>query len=154
MDTNGNPMRRIDEIILHCPATKEGQDIKAATIRKWHLQRGFKDIGYHYVIDLDGKIEVGRPDSQVGAHTSGRNSHSIGICYVGGLDKKGKPKDTRTDAQRYSMLNLVIALILMYGTVSKVTGHRQYANQACPSFDVPAWLEEIGLGRFALKDTK
>lgn len=140
-------MRSIDEIILHCSATKEGQDIKADTIRRWHLKRGFKDIGYHYVIDLDGTVETGRPVAQVGAHTEGRNAHSIGICYIGGVDSEGKPKDTRTEKQRNSMLGLVVSLVALYGTISKVTGHRRYANKACPSFDVGAWLAENGLGR-------
>ena len=138
-------MRRITEIILHCSATREGQDFKASDIKRWHLKRGFKDIGYHYVIDLDGKIEVGRPEEKVGAHVSGHNTNSIGICYIGGLDKKDKPKDTRTDAQKHTMLNLVIALSLKYKTITKVTGHNKYANKACPCFDVNKWLEDNGL---------
>lgn len=144
-------MRKINEIILHCSATKEGQDIKADTIRKWHLARGFNDIGYHYVIDLDGKIEVGRPEDKAGAHTTGHNANSIGICYIGGLDKKGKAKDTRTEAQKYTMLNLVIALSLMHRGITKVTGHKRYANKACPCFDVEKWLDENGLGRLKAK---
>ena len=138
-------MRRITEIILHCSATREGQDFKASDIKRWHLKRGFKDIGYHYVIDLDGKIEVGRPEEKVGAHVSGHNTNSIGICYIGGLDNKDKPKDTRTDAQKHTMLNLVIALSLKYKTITKVTGHNKYANKACPCFDVNKWLEDNGL---------
>lgn len=147
-------MRRIDEIILHCSATKEGQDIKADTIRRWHLKRGFKDIGYHYVIDLDGTVETGRPVAQVGAHTEGHNAHSIGICYIGGVDSKNKPKDTRTESQRNSMLGLVTAILAAYPTVSRITGHRRYANKACPSFDVGEWLAENGLNRFDPDRTK
>ena len=141
-------MRKITEIILHCSATREGQDFRAEDIKKWHLKRGFKDIGYHYIIDLDGKIEVGRPDEKVGAHVSGHNTNSIGICYIGGLDSKDKPKDTRTDEQKHSMLNLIIALTLMYRDIKKVTGHNRYANKACPCFDVDKWLEDNGLERF------
>lgn len=141
-------MRKINEIILHCSATKEGQDIKAATIKKWHLEKGYKDIGYHYVIDLDGKIELGRPESQPGAHTSGHNTNSIGICYVGGLSKNGKSKDTRTDEQKFTMQNLILSLVLMHRGITKVTGHYMYANKACPSFDVDKWLDEVGLGKY------
>ena len=89
-------MRYINEIILHCTATKEGIDFNATDIDRWHKERGFKKIGYHYVIRLDGTIEEGRPLEEMGAHATGHNAHSIGIVYVGGLDKKGKSKDTRT----------------------------------------------------------
>lgn len=75
-------------IIIHCSATREGQDIKAKTIKQWHKARGFSDIGYHYIIDLDGTIEKGRDESLVGAHCIGKNAISIGICYVGGCDSK------------------------------------------------------------------
>ena len=141
-------MRKITEIILHCSATREGQDKRASDIKNWHLKRGFKDIGYHYIIDLDGKIEVGRPDEKVGAHVSGHNTNSIGICYIGGLDDKDKPKDTRTEKQKYSMLNLLIALTLKYRDITKITGHNRYVNKACPCFDVEQWLDDNNLGRF------
>ena len=85
-------MRRIDEIIIHCTATKEGVDVDAKTIDKWHKQRGWKGIGYHYVIKLDGTVEKGRKDEEIGAHCTNHNAHSIGIVYVGGLDSNGKPK--------------------------------------------------------------
>lgn len=87
---------KVQEIIIHCSATKEGVDFKAKDIERWHKQRGFKKIGYHYVIDLDGTIEQGRKETENGAHTVGHNSIALGICYIGGLDKNGKPKDTRT----------------------------------------------------------
>ena len=83
-------MRNIKYIIVHCSATAEGKDFKEKDIDKWHRQRGFTCIGYHYVVDLDGKIEVGRPESQIGAHCKGYNSVSIGVCYVGGVAKDGK----------------------------------------------------------------
>lgn len=89
-------MRYINEIIIHCSDTKEGLDFNANDIDRWHKQKGWKRIGYHYVILLNGTIEQGRELEAVGAHTKGHNAHSIGICYIGGLDKNGKPKDTRT----------------------------------------------------------
>ena len=88
-------MRGIDLAVIHCSATKQGVDYDVATIRKWHLKRGFKDIGYHFLIHLDGMIERGRPWDQPGAHAKGYNSNSIGICYVGGTDGMGRPTDTR-----------------------------------------------------------
>lgn len=129
-------MRPIDEIILHCSATKEGQNFKAEDIRRWHVNgNGWKDIGYHYVIDLDGTIELGRPLDQAGAHTTNHNQRTIGICYVGGLDSNGKPKDTRTLQQVAAMRQLVAALKVCFPTIKKVSGHRDYANKACPCFD-------------------
>ena len=110
-------MRKIDSIIIHCSATPAGRHVTAADIRKWHLARGFTDIGYHYIIYLDGSIHTGRPLSQTGAHCRGHNTGSIGICYVGGLDALGtSPADTRTDAQRRSLRSLVAQLLDTYST--------------------------------------
>lgn len=121
----------IDAIVIHCSATRAGQDVRAADIDKWHKERGFAMIGYNYVIDLDGTVEVGRPLSRDGAHcntagTSGRsyNRHSIGICYVGGLDKDGKPADTRTPEQKRALRDLVYKLMDEYPDIVEVIGHR------------------------------
>ena len=99
-----------DAIIIHCSATRAEQDITAADIESWHRARGFWTIGYHYVIRLDGTIEPGRDVTLDGAHCMGWNKRAIGICYVGGLDKDGRPADTRTDAQRTALIRLVKAL--------------------------------------------
>lgn len=130
-------MRRIDDIVIHCAATKEGLNFHASDIDRWHRQRGFKKIGYHYVIDLDGTIEKGRDESEVGAHVTGHNAHSIGICYIGGCDKDMKPKDTRTLAQKESIMRLLIKLLCKYPNAD-IKGHRDFpgVKKACPSFDV------------------
>lgn len=129
-------MRTINEIIVHCSATPEGRNVTVKDIDTWHRQRGFRCIGYHYVIYLDGSVHTGRPESQVGAHCLGHNSHSIGVCYIGGVAKDGKtPKDTRTDAQKESLIKLIKELKAKYPKAT-VHGHREYANKACPSFDV------------------
>lgn len=128
--------RFIDEIIIHCTATAEGKNYTIADIRAWHKARGFTDIGYHYVIARDGRVLIGRPIGQVGAHVAGHNTGTIGISYIGGVTADGKtPKDTRTAAQRATLLWLTRALAKKHG-VRKVTGHNQYAAKACPSFDV------------------
>lgn len=130
-----NP-RKIDKIIIHCTATAEGKDYDVATIRQWHLQRGFNDIGYHYVIYRDGSIHGGRAESKIGAHCTGQNAHSIGVCYVGGLDRNGKePKDTRTEAQKASLVRLVRGLRTKYPNAT-IHGHNEFAAKACPCFDV------------------
>lgn len=146
----------IDAIVIHCSATRAGQDVRASDIDKWHKERGFKMIGYHFVIDLDGTVEIGRPLTMDGAHcntagTSGKsyNKHSIGICIVGGLDENGNPADTRTDAQKLSCANLIAQLEMEYNIVD-VLGHRDASPdlngdgqitknewiKMCPCFDV------------------
>lgn len=127
--------RTIKELIVHCTATPEGKDYTVDTIRQWHLQRGFSDIGYHYIIHLDGSISKGRDESVVGAHCTGHNTYSIGVCYVGGCKADGKtPKDTRTSAQKQALLDLLKELKGKYKGAS-IHSHKDYANKACPSFD-------------------
>ena len=129
-------MRDIDKIIVHCSATPEGRHTTVEEIRQWHLQRGWKDIGYHYVIYLDGTIHRGRPESVVGDHCSGYNKNSIGVCYIGGVAKDGKtPKDTRTEGQKRALRELLNRLKRDYPK-STLHGHNEFANKACPSFNV------------------
>jgi N-acetylmuramoyl-L-alanine amidase len=129
-------MRVLKRIILHCTATPEGKHFDVDTIRRWHVKdRGWRDIGYHYVIYLDGSVHEGRPLEQVGAHTSGHNKDSIGIVYVGGCDAKMKAKDTLNEAQEVAMVNLIKALREEHGELS-LHGHNEFAAKACPSFDV------------------
>lgn len=128
-------MRRIDKIIIHCSATPEGRHHTVEDIDRWHRQRGFKCIGYHFVIYLDGSVHKGRPVEQIGAHCTGQNANSIGICYIGGCDKKMHAKDTRTPAQREALRDLVELLRTEYPKAT-VHGHREYAQKDCPSFDV------------------
>ena len=149
----------IDAIVIHCSATREGQDVRASDIDKMHKERGFTCIGYNFVIDLDGTVEVGRPLTMNGAHCntkglSGKsyNLHSIGICYVGGLDRNGNPKDTRTREQKIALHNLVYLLMDEYPNIKEVIGHRDASPdkngdgevtqnewiKVCPSFDVRA----------------
>lgn len=137
-------MRKINEIIVHCTATIEGKDFKAKDIDKWHKAQGWKGIGYHYVVDLDGTIEKGRNENEVGAHCTNHNKNSIGVVYVGGLDKNGKPKDTRTEAQKKALLELIIALVIKYPQ-AKIYGHRDFANKECPCFDVGKEYYNINL---------
>ena len=129
-------MRKINKIIIHCTATPEGREHNVADIRRWHLKRGFSDIGYHYLIHINGKIEIGRPLHRIGAHTSGENTGSIGVCYVGGMDKDmKKAKDTRTQAQKDSLVKLLHELIYKYNKDMTIHGHNEFANKACPSFN-------------------
>ncbi len=136
--------RKITEIIIHCTATMEGLDFKASDIDRWHKERGWKCIGYHYVIDLDGTIEKGRNENEIGSHAQGHNKNSIGVVYVGGLDKNGKAKDTRTEAQKESMLELLICLVMKYPQ-AKIYGHNELSKKDCPCFDVKREYWNINL---------
>ncbi len=130
-------MRKINKIIIHCTATPEGREHDVADIRRWHLKRGFNDIGYHYLIHIDGTIEEGRPLNKQGAHCSKENKGSIGLCYVGGMSKDmKKAKDTRTVKQKDSLILLMIQLMYKYNKDMTIHGHNEFANKACPSFNV------------------
>lgn len=146
----------IKRIAIHCTATREGQDVSAATIKGWHLNQGWNDIGYHFVIRLDGTVERGRAEHIPGSHVRGFNAGSIAIVYVGGLDAQGKCKDTRTPAQNAAMVELVRALLVKYPGAD-VLGHRDHSPDTdgdgvierhewlkeCPCFDVRAWWDAV-----------
>lgn len=135
--------RYINEIIVHCSATAEGKDFTVADIKKWHLARGFSDIGYHYVIYRDGSINKGRDESKIGAHCTGHNSHSIGVCYIGGCASDGKtPKDTRTAAQKAALVKLLKQLKAKYPR-AKIYPHYKFAAKACPSFNAEEEYKNI-----------
>lgn len=137
-------MRKIKEIIVHCSDTREGKSFTVANIDRWHRERGWKGCGYHYVITLDGKVEQGRPEQIVGAHCSGRNSESLGICYIGGRDMVGKIKDTRTEAQKKAMVTLIRQLMQTHGiSIKDVRCHNEFSTKACPSFSVQKLHKEI-----------
>ncbi len=127
--------RKIDKIIIHCSATKPNQACTVELIDQWHKARGFDQIGYHYVIYQDGSLHEGRPVSKVGAHCVGQNTNSIGICYVGGLDMYGNAKDTRTEAQKKTLKKVVNQLKQTFPNAT-VHGHNEFANKACPCFNV------------------
>lgn len=131
-------MRAITEIIIHCTATEAKFPVTLETIDLWHKARGWKGCGYHFIIHQDGHIQVGRPIAEIGAHCHGHNAHSIGIVYVGGM-LNGKPHDTRTYEQIQSLVLLTKTLRRTFPTITKVKGHNEYANKACPCFNVPAF---------------
>jgi len=136
-------MRDINKIILHCSATREGQDISTETIRGWHVnERGWSDIGYHYVVLLDGTVDKARPVERKGAHVRGHNKGSIGICYIGGCDADMNPKDTRTDLQKESLTELISYLMDSYEDAT-LHGHNEFSSKACPSFNVKEQYKEL-----------
>jgi len=118
------------------------------TIKSWHVKGcGWRNIGYHFVIELDGLLRPGRPMQQMGAGVKGHNAHSIHVCYVGGIDKNKNPKDTRTEAQRETLNTIIGGLLKEYPNAS-VHGHNEFANKACPSFDVQ---KEFGVPTIKVK---
>ena len=137
-------MRKIKYLIIHCSATPEGREHTAADICRWHKQRGFRKIGYHYTISIDGIVEGGRGLKEAGAHTIGRNSDSIGVCYIGGCDKNMKPKNTLTNRQNDMLKRIVGECIMLYPDIL-IAGHNQFSSKSCPSFDVEKWCKETGI---------
>ena len=126
-------MRKIDLIVIHCSAVRPDQTSSAAQIDTWHRQRGFKlGIGYHYVVRRNGEIEPGRPESMIGAHCQNHNAHSIGVCYEGGLDIRGQPADTRTDAQKATLRLLLEDLHRRYPQARIVGHHDLNPHKDCP----------------------
>lgn len=134
--------RNIKEIIVHCTATPEGRSETVQSIRNMHLKKGWSDIGYHYLIGLNGERWNGRNVNIIGAHCDGHNANSIGVCYVGGVDKKGQAKDTRTTKQKDALTSLLEDLRKLYPK-AKIYGHRDFANKDCPSFDATKEYKNI-----------
>lgn len=140
-------MRKIDEIIVHCTATRadwwasRSAQAKTNEVRKWHLDRGWNDIGYHWLIDRDGTVTKGRDESVVGAHVAGHNANSIGISLFGGHGSSNDDafEDNFTPEQD-AALRVLISEIRGRHDIKKVTGHHEYANKACPGFRVTPWL--------------
>lgn len=137
-------MREINKIIVHCSATKPSMNIGVNEIRQWHLEKGWSDIGYHWVITRDGITEEGRPEEKSGAHAKGHNSDSIGICLVGGINETGKPDANFNVAQYLKLESLVDSIKRIYGDI-EVLGHRDLpgVTKACPCFDVKELLYGI-----------
>ena len=129
-------MRTITLIVVHCSAVCPDQQSSAAQIDTWHREQGFKlGIGYHYVVRRDGQVEPGRPEFLVGAHCLNHNAHSIGVCYEGGLDIRGQPTDTRTEAQKQAMRQLLEELHGRYPRALIVGHHDLNPGKDCPCFD-------------------
>ncbi len=127
---------------MHCTATREGQWVSVADIDRWHRQRGFRCIGYHFVVLLDGTMCKGREIDEVGAHCKGHNAHSIGVCYVGGLSRDGKPKDTRTQEHRTALWELLTELREQFPQAI-IHSHKDFARKACPCFDATKEYESL-----------
>jgi len=144
-------MRRIDYIVIHCSATKPSADIGAEEIRRWHSDpppkgNGWRDIGYHYVIRRSGQVEPGRPPREIGAHVSGYNSYSLGICLVGGLNASGKAENNFLPAQ-WAALKTLVADLKQKFPRAEIKGHRDFpgVRKDCPCFEAQAWARNQGL---------
>ncbi|QWP79216.1 N-acetylmuramoyl-L-alanine amidase [Lysobacter sp. K5869] len=139
-------MRPITALVVHCSATPAGKPFRAADIDRWHREKGWAGIGYHFVIPLDGSVEPGRPLAEAGAHVEGHNRDTIGICLIGGVDATGKPAATFNERQ-YDALELQLRALRGRFPQAHILGHRDFPGvvKACPSFDVRAWCRTRGL---------
>ena len=134
-------MREIKSVIIHCSATYPDMDIGVAEIRKWHKDRGWSDVGYHWILKRDGTVEAGRPEEIIGAHAKNYNSDSIGICMVGGKAHTGKQANNFTREQWRSLPLLLEQLKTNYFLIDKdICGHNEVSQKDCPCFDVRAYL--------------
>lgn len=139
-------MRVIDSIWIHCSATKPSMDVGVSAIRRWHTDpkpvgQGWSDIGYHFVIKRNGRVQRGRGISRMGAHTRGYNATSVGICLVGGTSEDGRPQFNFTMAQIRSLYDLVLDLQIKYEIPGEhVRGHNEVSRKACPTCDVSQLL--------------
>jgi N-acetylmuramoyl-L-alanine amidase len=130
-------MLPIKYLTIHCAATPEGRDVKAATIEQWDIGK-FGQKSYHWIVLLDGTKHRSLNDDRRGAHVGGHNSGNIGVCYVGGMDEHmASPKDTRTPAQKQALREIVAEYRALYPGIV-VRGHRDWPGvaKACPSFDI------------------
>lgn len=136
-------MREINDFIVHCSATYADQDVGAEEIRRVHVQEnGWQDIGYHYVIRRNGEIEEGRPLEKMGAHCRNHNAHSIGICLVGGLSRDSEGKTisiANFEPEQYNSLYRLLTRLHIEYPKAGLHGHCDYANKACPCFEVRRW---------------
>ena len=137
----------IKYLAVHCSASKPDVYVDASVINRWHVDRGFAKIGYHYVIKRDGTVEKGRADTEIGAHVQGYNRMSLGICLAGGLDANGNPLANYTNEQ-YAALEILLKKLLVTHPHAVVQGHRDFPNvaKACPCFDVKPWWSAITKG--------
>ena len=130
-------MRDIDRIIIHCTATPRGRAVTVEEVRRWHVKGNkWSDIGYHYLVDIHGEINHGRPLGKIGAHCYGNNQTTIGVVYVGGTDKQGLPEDTMTKEQEAGIHKLIEALRIILPKRVTIHGHNEYSRKSCPSFIV------------------
>lgn len=138
--------RKIRHIVIHCADTPADMDIGASDIDRWHRERGWSAIGYHYVIRRNGITETGRDldadgdiDEEIGAHVLGHNKDSLGICLVGGKGADGLADCNFTACQWAALERIVSDLTARYPD-ARVVGHRDLdPGKPCPGFDVPAW---------------
>lgn len=132
-------------IVIHCSATRPTQDIGAKEIRRWHIGKGWADIGYHYVIRRSGRIELGRKASTIGAHVEGHNADSVAVCMVGGIGEDSfRPENNFTPQQWLALEKLVRTLTIKYPK-AKVLGHRDFpgVQKACPCFNARTWAKNL-----------
>lgn len=135
-------MRKIDLIVVHCTATPAGRHVSVADVDAWHRARGFNEIGYHYLVYLDGSVHPGRAVEKAGAHALNYNRNSIGVAYAGGLDAFGRPADTRTPAQKRALAELLRSLRRRYPGAG-IVGHNELAAKACPCFNARKEYENL-----------
>lgn len=145
-------MRQIDMIVVHCTATRpewqsdQTTEAKVAEVKKWHTDKGWSDVGYHYLIDRNGVIVEGRPVERAGAHAKGYNATSIGVAIFGGHGGTANDEfeENFTDAQDRSLRRLIAQLRMEFPNITQIVGHNDLPDvtKACPTFRVNKWIAQ------------
>lgn len=136
--------RNTDWIVIHCSATRPVQDIGVKEIRSWHKAKGWTDVGYHFVIRRDGRVEKGRAVDEIGSHVQGHNHNSVGICMVGGISNATFGPENNFTGPQWAALKKLVADMSQKYPKARVLGHRDFpkVNKACPSFDAKQWAAQ------------
>ena len=148
-------MKAPHTIVVHSSATQPIAGIDRVDIRAWHLKQGWRDIGYHFVIPIDGVVQPGRPITETGSHVRGHNANTIGVCLVGGVGKDSKPADNYLPVQKDALFSLIESLRKQFPSIKRIVGHRDLSPdlnkdgkitpnewvKACPCFDVARWYQ-------------
>lgn len=141
------PLGKVTHIVVHYSATYGDQNLDVTDIDAMHKARGWKGVGYHFVITRNGVVQRGRPENRLGAHVKNQNTGKIGICWIGGLDRASGNNvgvDNRTEAQKKALIKLIKELLERYPG-AKVVGHRDLAATQCPGFNVQPWWDKVRL---------
>lgn len=138
-------LKDVQFITLHCSATRPTQIAGVKEIRQWHRKKGWADIGYHFVVRRDGRVEKGRPITETGAHVQGWNKNNVGICLEGGINDRFQPENNFTREQ-WRALKPLVAGLREKATKAKIVGHRDFpkVDKACPCFDAKTWARDNG----------
>ena len=132
-----------DYIIIHCSATSPSHNVDIRDVDRWHRAQQFRMVGYHYFIKRDGTLQTGRPLMDGGAHATGYNEKSVGVCMAGGVASDGVTPDANFTLAQWEQLTRIITELHEQFPGAKIIGHNEVAKKDCPCFDVKKWWASV-----------